>query len=96
MIPKAVNTAVYVRDRGRCVVCGEQVGIEYANSHVVRRSRGGMGIIQNIVTHCTKCHMAYDGGDKMANKITMDYINSKYDGWKPDRVVYKKYGENNY
>ena len=59
-IPKAVKDAVYLRDNGRCVLCGSTLGEPVA--HVVRRSQGGMGIEKNIVTLCPFCHQAYDEG----------------------------------
>lgn len=95
-IPKHVKTAVWLRDNKRCIVCGQRTDISQANSHVVRRSRGGMGIEQNIVTHCYECHRKYDSFESLTVKITLDYIGRKYPGWNPDRVKYSKYGENSY
>lgn len=96
MIPKQVKTAVWARDNCRCVVCREYVGIEYASSHVVRRARGGMGIIQNIVTHCREHHGLYDSFDKYTVDRTIEHIKKHYPGWESEKVVYKKYGENSY
>lgn len=59
-ISPAVKKAVYIRDRGRCVLCGSPYGDPVA--HVVRRSQGGKGIERNIVTLCPACHRAYDEG----------------------------------
>lgn len=47
-IPKSVKEAVYERDDGRCILCGRNNGDPVA--HVIRRSQGGRGIEQNIVT----------------------------------------------
>ena len=49
-IPKSVKEAVYERDGGRCILCGRNNGEPVA--HVIRRSQGGKGIEQNIVTLC--------------------------------------------
>ncbi len=53
-IPKSVKEAVYERDGGRCILCGCNNGEPVA--HVIRRSQGGRGIEQNIVTLCPSCH----------------------------------------
>ena len=52
---------VYERDNGLCIICGRP-GIP--NSHYIRRSKGGLGIPQNIVTMCISCHNAYDNGNR--------------------------------
>ena len=95
-IPKQVKTAVWLRDGRRCISCGLRVGIESACSHVVRRSRGGLGIEQNVVTHCFECHRLYDSFDEWTVRKTLEYIERKYPGWNPDRVKYTKYGKNQY
>lgn len=59
-IPKSVKEAVYERDGGRCILCGRNNGEPVA--HVIRRSQGGRGIEQNIVTLCPSCHRAFDEG----------------------------------
>lgn len=57
-IAVSVKRAVYERDRGRCVFCGRQ-GDPVA--HYVPRSHGGLGIEENIITACCRCHMLMDG-----------------------------------
>ena len=52
-ISKSVKKVVYKRDGGRCILCGRNNGEPVA--HVIRRSQGGRGIEQNIVTLCPSC-----------------------------------------
>ena len=40
---------VTIRDKGRCIVCGAP-GI--GNAHFIRRSQGGLGIKENLITLC--------------------------------------------
>ena len=91
-IPIAVKKKVLVRDKGFCVVCG-QPGIP--NSHYIKRSQGGLGIEQNVVCMCVKCHNAYDNGKdekkvKMIHDKVKKYLKRQYKDWKEDNLYYKK------
>lgn len=89
-ISPAVKAAVFARDRGRCVVCGSPLGLPCA--HVVRRSRGGKGIEQNIVTLCPLCHSEFDEGrnrDAYEVKI-IAYLKGFYPGWNRADMVCRK------
>lgn len=59
-IPMSVKQIVYERDKGLCIICGK-AGVP--NAHFIRRSAGGLGIEQNIVTLCPICHHNYDNGN---------------------------------
>lgn len=69
-IPPAVKYKVYERDRHRCIVCGMYIRQDDDGSyigggphaHYIRRSKGGLGIEENVVTLCDKCHHDYDNG----------------------------------
>lgn len=90
-IPKKVKDAVWERDGGRCIICGSHNAMP--NSHYIRRSRGGLGVEQNIVTMCQRCHMMYDQGidGKAIGEYTEKYLRSKYPDWNPDKLIYKKW-----
>lgn len=91
-ISQKVKKIVYERDNGLCVICGRQ-GLP--NSHYIRRSKGGLGIEQNIVTMCIECHHAYDNGN---DPVRRDYIKDKtrkyllnhYIDWNEEKLIYKK------
>lgn len=88
-----VKRKVMLRDKGKCVICG-QSGIP--NSHYIRRSKGGIGIEQNIVCMCMECHNAYDNGKdekivKMIHDKTREYLKRQYgESWKEEDLYYKK------
>ena len=88
-ITPAVKRAVMERDGGLCIVCGapgEPV------SHVIRRSQAGLGVVQNIVTHCWRCHQMYDLRTSDAvRQATMDYIKKCYPDWTEKSVKYSKW-----
>lgn len=76
--------AVYQRDLYRCKLCGKQLTYEDATlDHVIPRSRGGSGALNNLVTACKPCNQWKD--DKMMrehgyewNHWTMEW--EKFDG----------------
>ena len=98
-IPMSVKEKVWERDNHRCVVCGNTYNV-MPNAHYISRTKGGLGIEQNIVTLCTlltknKCHHRYDNGTKeehelIGNKIK-NYLKSKYPDWNENDIIYKKY-----
>src|SRR5574344_1627493 len=61
-IAKEVQKAVWERDNHKCIICNKEVSIKYANAHYVKRSQGGLGVEQNIVTLCPECHFREDMG----------------------------------
>ena len=89
-IPNDVKQKVFIRDNGKCIVCGSP-GIP--NAHYIRRSHGGMGIEENIVTLCPKCHHDFDNGFK--REEIGSYIKESLDKFYPDfpdeKRVYDKY-----
>ena len=62
-IPAKVKAIVAQRDCAHgpatCIICGAPGG---PHCHIIRRSQGGMGVEQNIVTLCGPCHYALDEG----------------------------------
>ena len=92
-ISKKIKQIVWKRDNKQCVICGKPGA---PNSHYIRRSKGGLGIEQNVVTMCVSCHTAYDNGNdtKLKDYIkrkTKEYLQSKYKDWKEENLIYKKY-----
>lgn len=88
-ISKAVKGAVWKRDGGRCVLCGRPGNPE---AHYISRKHGGLGIEQNILTLCRKCHNRYDQTTERAEigAVLADYLRSCYPDWDPVDLIYRK------
>ena len=89
-IPNMVKDKVKARDGGRCIVCGSP-GLP--NAHYIRRSQGGLGIEENIVTLCPKCHHDFDNGFRREEigGIVRKYLERKYPDFPDRNRVYNKY-----
>lgn len=76
---------------GRCVICGANDGQPVA--HIVARSHGGLGIAENIVTLCPRCHYRYDQtAERHAIRAQLEeYITTIYPDWTEEAVTYHKY-----
>jgi predicted CXXCH cytochrome family protein len=91
-IPQSVKMRVWERDGGRCIICGNPHAAP--NAHYIRRSQGGLGIEENIVTLCLECHEEYDNGSKRkeyGEKIRK-YLKDHYPGWDESKLIYRKWG----
>lgn len=90
-IPIKVKRIVYERDGGRCVLCGAP-GDPVA--HYISRAQGGLGIEQNVLTLCCRCHREYDQGpNRRAIKSQLaDYLKSRYPAWDETKLTYRKGG----
>lgn len=70
------------------------------NAHFIPRSKGGLGIEENIVTLCTnltenQCHYKFDFGtrqekEEIEAKIEA-YLKSKYPGWDREKLTYRRF-----
>jgi 5-methylcytosine-specific restriction endonuclease McrA len=91
-ISKKVKDRVWERDGGRCIICGNHQAMP--NSHFIRRSQGGLGIEENIVTMCHLCHSMYDQGSdrRTIEAYTEKYLRSHYSDWDRSKLIYKKGG----
>lgn len=90
-IPREVKQRVYERDGGRCVICGKH-GIP--NAHYIRRSQGGLGIEQNIVTLCPDCHFKFDNGfyREQIGLAIREYLKYYYGfSWNEKDLFYNKW-----
>lgn len=89
-IPSEVKIKVFRRDRGRCIICGAQ-GLPEA--YYIRRSQGGLGIEQNIVTLCRECHREFDEGKKHSEykEFIKEYLSGFYPDFSDYERVYHKY-----
>lgn len=88
-INKAVKEKVYERDCGLCVLCGRP-GLPEA--HYIPRSKGGLGIEQNIVTLCRPCHNQMDNTTARENLLrrVKEHLDLWYPNFTDAERVYKK------
>lgn len=91
-ISKKVKDAVWERDEHRCVYCGSTYA--FPEAHVVPRSRGGLGVEENIVTLCRLCHDAFDHGTAEQRHeiggVCRAYLKSIYHDWDEENLIYRK------
>lgn len=90
-IPMDVKLKVWERDHHRCVLCGNSYQAA-PNAHYIARSHGGLGIEQNIVTLCMRCHCAYDNSDQRSElrDRLRGYLKTKYENWNEENLIYTK------
>jgi 5-methylcytosine-specific restriction endonuclease McrA len=89
-ISAQVKDRVWARDGHQCIICHSVFA--FPNSHFIRRSKGGLGIEENVVTMCLVCHQMYDQGidRKAMEKRVESYLKSKYPNWDKKKLVYRK------
>jgi hypothetical protein len=58
-IPQDVKIAVWQRDRGKCVQCGESSYLEF--DHIIPFGKGGASTFNNVQLLCRKCNLAKGG-----------------------------------
>lgn len=93
-IPKKVKEKVWFRDNKKCICCKKYVPIACANAHFIKRSQGGLGIEQNIVTLCPECHYKEDFGQdtKLYENYIENYLKGIYGAnWNKENLIYNKW-----
>lgn len=92
-ITKKVKEKVWKRDNEHCVICGKWVPVNCANAHYIKRSQGGLGIEQNIVTMCPECHYEEDFGQdtQLYEDKIKTYLKQKHKDWKEENLYFRKY-----
>lgn len=80
-----------------CILCGSNKALPEA--HFVPRSKGGLGIEQNIMSLCRPCHFAFDFGDPEERQLlrdrAMEYLKKCYPDWNEEDLIYgNKTGKN--
>lgn len=83
---------VWERDGGVCIICGNPNA--EPSCHYIRRSQGGLGIEQNIVTLCARHHLELDSPNSPAQQALRTrvrlYLNRFYPDFSDEDRVYKK------
>ena len=90
-IPKEVKEKVLERDE-HCIVCGNPVDAFFASAHYIPRSKGGLGIKENVVALCFHCHRKYDQGieRKVIGEFIKNHLERHYPGFKDEDRIYRK------
>ena len=88
-ISKSVRQKVYERDSWDGAACCVYCGRPYPEiHHYIERSRGGLGIEENLVCLCTVCHkQLHDTGDKRIKRFIKEYLQEHYEGWAEESLT---------
>lgn len=99
-IPKKVKEAVAERDsfdgHPNCLLCGTPAPVNnplaFSCAHYISRSQGGLGIEENIVTLCPRCHMRYDQSTEreQIRAFLKRHLQEHYPHWDESNLTYKK------
>lgn len=92
-ISQRVRKEINERDRLTCVSCGRNYNLQIAHIYLPR-SRGGLGVKENLATLCIECHLKYDNGrfeDQQQIKTRVHaYMESIYGQPNLEQLKYKK------
>ena len=87
-----VRRRVWERDGARCILCGNLNA--FPEAHFIPRSRGGLGVEENCVTLCRRCHDRFDRGGREEREslraVLREYLSGKYENWNEQNLYYKK------
>ena len=88
-ISSKVRNEVLVRDQC-CVICGSYQMLSIA--HYIPRSKGGLGIKQNLVVACIPCHIMLDHSIDRKNllQIVEERLRSCYKDFDESALIYRK------
>lgn len=90
-IPKEVRERVYERDSYDGCPCCVWCGKPYVEvHHFIERSRGGLGVEENLVCLCKKCHTKIHTGDTDIQNFIREYLSEHYDGWDEESLIARK------
>lgn len=74
----------------RCILCGSNQALPEA--HYIPRSKGGLGIEENIMSLCRPCHFAFDFGTpeerQELRERAREYLQNCYPEWNEEALIY--------
>ena len=79
-----------------CILCGLPAPVNdqlaFSNAHYISRAQGGLGIEENILTLCPKCHRRYDQTTDraMLKPFFGRYLKEHYPEWDESKLIYRK------
>ena len=83
-IPPEVKERVWWRDSRQCVYCGRYGAYVFPDAHYIPRSKGGLGIEENVLTLCRMCHDRYDNGDILERQTMKLRFKEYLSVWYPE------------
>lgn len=92
-ITRQVRKRVYERDSWDgapcCIYCGSSYYVEI--HHLVERSRGGLGVEENLVCLCAYCHRKlHDTEDGEIKGFIREYLSNHYENWNEENQIRRK------
>lgn len=73
-----------------CIFCGTPRDLTIA--HFIPRSRGGMGVEENLACACVRCHAKLDFTTEREEMLEQfrEYLSDHYEGWDEEDLYYSK------
>lgn len=92
-ITPKVRQRVYERDSWDGSPCCIRCGRPYPQvHHYIERSRGGLGIEENLVCLCTWCHAElHNKNYREMSDFVRDYLKNYYEDWDEKKLIRRKY-----
>lgn len=92
-ISDSVRQAVYKRDSWDGAPCCIRCGRPYPHvHHYIERSRGGLGIEENLVCLCYKCHYElHNKNYREMSDFVREYLMNHYEDWDEKKLIRRKY-----
>lgn len=91
---REVKLDIYLRDRGKCLFCGEDNPDVLTCSHHIPKRSGGLGVVQNGYITCgdgskNNCHHKLDFTEARIwmRPIGENHLRSHYPGWHYDKYI---------
>ena len=93
-ISAEVRATVYARDSWDGCPCCIKCGRPYPQvHHYIERSRGGLGVEQNLVCLCADCHYElHNSKYQTLSEFVRLYLKNKYPDWDERKIVEDKNG----
>lgn len=77
-----------------CVRCGAAAPapLAWSNAHFISRAQGGLGVPENGLTLCPRCHREYDQSTQREElrDYFREYLMDKHPGWDESALYYRK------
>lgn len=86
-----VRKSVLERDNYACILCSSTYGLQCA--HYIGRAQSGLGIEQNLVMLCFRCHHMCDQSINRKNMLLeiKEHLQNHYPDWDENNLIYRKW-----